>query len=354
MQVLFLTNNLIRLTSFPSVAVVILNWNGRKFLEKFLPFLLKSHYPNLQLIVADNGSTDDSVAFLRENYREVKVLISQVNEGFAKGYNTALRQVSADYYALLNSDVEVTNNWIEPVIELMERNPNIAACQPKMLDYNHKSLFEYAGAAGGWLDSYGYPFCRGRVFETCEEDRGQYDHEEPIFWASGASMFVRSRVFYEIRGFDEFFFAHQEEIDLCWRMQLAGYEIYSCPRSVIFHVGGGTLPMGNKRKIFLNFRNNLVMLGKNYTWAERILKIPFRIILDLVSAAKNLFSGDAGYFFAVIKAHFAFAGWLFSKKGNWFPFTRKANPRCVYNGNIVWQYFIKRKRTFSEITGFKK
>ena len=354
MQVLFLANNLIRLNAFPSVAVIILNWNGKKFLEKFLPFLLKSSYPNLQLIVADNGSTDDSVNFVTENFGQVRVLRSDINEGFAKGYNTALRQVSADYFALLNSDVEVTVRWIEPIIELMERKRNVAACQPKMLNYNKKSLFEYAGACGGWLDSYGYPFCRGRIFDTCEQDNGQYDMEEPIFWASGAAMIVRASVFKEMRGFDEYFFAHQEEIDLCWRMQLAGYEIYSCPASVIYHVGGGTLPTGSSRKVFLNFRNNLVMLSKNYPWSEKVLKIPFRILLDIVSATKNLLAGNVGYFFAVMKAHFAYLGWMFGKKGNWFPIKRSGQLHCVYRGNIVWAYFFQKKRTFSEITGKKK
>ncbi len=341
--------------SYPSVAVVILNWNGKKYLEQFLPFLLKSTYPNLQLVVADNGSTDDSVEFLKKNYPGIRILSSPVNEGFAKGYNTALKQVESDFYVLLNSDVEVTPGWIEPVIQLMRRNPLVAASQPKMLSLKQRNYFEYAGAAGGWLDKYGYPFSRGRVFDVCEEDKGQYDSAEMIFWASGAAMFVRADVYREMGGFDDFFFAHQEEIDLCWRMQLAGYLIYACPGSVVYHLGGGTLPKGNSQKTFLNYRNNLVMLCKNLQWKERLWKIPYRAGLDAISAWKNLFTGDAGYFLAVLRAHLAWVKWVLTKrKQGHFPVKRVAPPHAVYNGNIVWEYFVRNKRRFSEIVDGKK
>ncbi len=241
----------------PHVAVVILNWNGRKFLEQFLPSVLASTYTDYSVIVADNGSTDDSIAFLAANFPQVRIINNGQNFGFAKGYNEALKLVESEYYILLNSDVEVSPGWIEPMVSLLENDAQMAACQPKILSYHNKTMFEYAGAAGGWLDKYGYPFAKGRVFDICEEDKGQYDQVEPIFWASGAALFVRSTVYHQMKGFDEYFFAHQEEIDLCWRIQLAGYTVFSCPSSVVYHVGGGTLPKGNSLKTFLNFRNNL-------------------------------------------------------------------------------------------------
>ena len=248
---------------FPTVAIVILNWNGKAYLEKFLPIVLKSSYENKTVIVADNASTDDSVLFLRNHYPGVRLIENAANEGFASGYNKALQQVNSEYCILLNSDVEVTEQWIEPVIAIMEANKKIAACQPKILSFKQKKYFEYAGAAGGWIDSMGYPFSRGRVFDCCETDNGQYNNASPCFWATGTAMFVRTEVFKQLAGFDESFFAHQEEIDLCWRMQLAGYAVFVQPASVVYHIGGGTLPSGNSRKVYLNYRNNLVMLYKN-------------------------------------------------------------------------------------------
>ncbi|MBI1783231.1 MAG: glycosyltransferase family 2 protein [Sphingobacteriales bacterium] len=340
------------MTNHPSVAVVILNWNGKNYLQQFLPSVMQSAYPNLQVIVADNASTDDSVTFLQTNYPQIEIIINAANEGFAKGYNMALKQVQADYFILLNSDIEVTPGWIEPVISLMESDKAIAACQPKLLAFNNKKQFEYAGAAGGWIDDYGYPFSRGRVFDVCEEDNGQYDEVQQIFWASGAAFFVRSSVFNEMKGFDEFFFAHQEEIDLCWRMQLSGYKIYACPQSVVYHVGGGTLPKGNSKKTWLNYRNNLIMLYKNLPVGEKLWKIPFRIALDAISAWKALLTGDAGYWMAVLKAHIDFLKWIISQQSqsNFSP-VRKAKPSGVYHGNIVWQYFINKKHSFKEIMG---
>ena len=338
----------------PSVAIVILNWNGRVFLEKFLPSVMNSVYVNKKIIVADNASTDDSIQFLEDNYPQVSVLQNGSNEGFAKGYNTALKQVEADYYVLLNSDVEVTPNWIAPVIELMETDAAIAVCQPKLLAYNNKNLFEYAGACGGWLDKFGYPFMRGRVFDICETDTSQYDTVQQCFWASGAAFFVRSSVYHELGGLDEFFFAHQEEIDFCWRLQLAGYKVFVQPASVVYHVGGGTLPKGNSRKTFLNFRNNLIMLYKNISVASAIWKVPFRMMLDALSAWRGLLSGDRGYFIAISKAHFHFVGWLLSnKKQSVFP-VKKTGKLCGwYNGSVVWAYFIQKKKTFLEIIGGK-
>lgn len=338
------------LMQLPSVAVVILNWNGRNFLERFLPSVVQSTYPNLQLVVADNASTDDSVSFLQKQYPAVNIIQNSINEGFAKGYNTVLKKVNADYYVLLNSDIEVTPGWIEPVIELLEKDPKIAACQPKLLSWHEKNKFEYAGACGGWIDKYGYPFSRGRIFDICEEDKGQYDDVAPVFWASGAAFFVRSSVFKEMSGFDDYFFAHQEEIDLCWRMQLAGYKIFVCPQSVVFHVGGGTLPKGNSRKTFLNFRNNLIMLYKNLPVLQAVWKLPYRMGLDIVSACKALLLGDSGYWFAVLRAHIHFIKWVvsFSDKSH-FPPSKAIKPVGIYNKNIVWQYFVNKKRLFSQI-----
>jgi len=339
----------------PSVAIVILNWNGKDFLEKFLPSVMASEYENFSVIVADNASTDSSVSFLKNNYPAIKIISNPVNEGFAKGYNMALKQVLADYYILLNSDVEVSKDWIKPVISLMESDKKIAACQPKILSFNNKSEFEYAGASGGWIDKFGYPFSRGRVFDTCENDHGQYNDPEEIFWASGASLFVRSLVFEELNGFDEYFFAHQEEIDLCWRMQRAGYKIFAEPSSVVYHVGGGTLKKGNKRKVFLNFRNNLIMLSKNLPLSEKFWKIPFRILLDYISGLQTLTKGDFKTFSAIVSAHLNFFKWIFlRKKEKGLPKINLKKLKGVYGGSIVWQYFINKKKTFSEIIGLKK
>ena len=343
------------MTQPPLVAIVILNWNGRHFLGKFLPSVLASAYENLSVIVADNASTDDSVSFLKKNYPSVRIIINSVNEGFAKGYNTALKQVSADYYVLLNSDVEVSKEWINPIISLMESDESIAACQPKILSFDHQHLFEYAGASGGWIDQLGYPFTRGRVFNHCETDNGQYEDVSQIFWATGAALFVRSSVFHEMEGFDEFFFAHQEEIDLCWRMQRAGYKIYVIPSSIVYHVGGGTLAMGSSKKVYLNFRNNLIMLFKNLSFSERIWKIPLRLILDNVTAFKALVKGQSDVFIAIESAHFNFIKWIFSHRSkNNYPKIKMNRLSGVYNGSVVWQYFINKKKTFYQIIGFKK
>lgn len=339
----------------PKIAVVILNWNGKHFLEQFLPSVIASSYGHYVLIIADNGSSDESIAFLQNKYPDIERIVFKENLGFAGGYNKALKLIEADYYVLLNSDVEVTKNWLEPMVQLLESDPTIAACQPKLLAYRNKHLFEYSGAAGGWLDKYGYPFAKGRVFDICEEDHGQYDQTEPIFWASGAALFIRARVFHEVKGFDEYFFAHQEEIDLCWRIQLAGYKIYSCPASVVYHVGGGTLPRGNSRKTYLNFRNNKIMLSKNLRFSQRIWIMSARNVLDAISAWKGLLNGDGGYFIAILRAHAAFAKWwwLYRKKSV-FPVSRKGTLSGHLQKNIAWLHFVKKKKTFSEIVGKTK
>ncbi|HEX8313940.1 MAG TPA: glycosyltransferase family 2 protein, partial [Flavisolibacter sp.] len=247
-------------------------------------------------------------------------------------------------------------NWLEPVIALLEKEATHAACQPKILAYKSKDYFEYAGAGGGWLDAYGYPFARGRIFDICEEDNGQYNSTEKVFWATGAAMVIKSKMFRQLNGFDEYFFAHQEEIDLCWRIQLAGYGVFFCPQSVVYHVGGGTLPRGNSKKTFLNFRNNQIMLAKNLSWSEKWWKIPYRLALDQVSAFKGLLSGDGGYFLSIVEAHFAFFYWIVFGSNKWKPRTRKrlSSLPGVYKGNLVWEHFVLKKKTFTEILKRKK
>ncbi len=308
-------------------------------------------YGNFKVVVADNGSTDDSIHYLETSWPSVQLLQLDRNYGFARGYNEALKNVTADYYMLLNSDVEVLPGWLEPLVKILEGHSQHAACQPKLIAFKNKKYFEYAGASGGWLDAYGYPFARGRIFDICEADLGQYDTTEEIFWASGAALLIRSSVYHEMEGFDDYFFAHQEEIDLCWRLQRAGYRIFCCPDSVVYHVGGGTLPRGNSRKTFLNFRNNQVMLWKNLPWSEKWWKVPYRQSLDQVSALKGLFSGDGGYFLAIMKAHMAFTAWLLFGKRKRGKGARKPTRRLkgVYHGNIVWEHFIKKKTTFDSI-----
>ena len=287
-------------------AVVVLNWNGKDWLAKFLPALVK-HSPNATVFVADNASADDSIEFVKNNFPTVKIIINTTNGGYAKGYNDALKKINAEYFVLINSDIEVTENWLNPIINLMDANSNIAACQPKLLDYNNRNMFEYAGASGGFIDNLGYPFCRGRLFNSLEEDKGQYNDASEVFWATGACLFARSTCFNEINGLDEDFFAHQEEIDLCWRLKNKGYTIMVQPKSVVYHVGGGTLNAGSSFKTHLNFRNNLKMLFKNLPLPYLFTVIPIRLLLDALAAITFLKQKNGlSHFFAIIKAHFAF------------------------------------------------
>ncbi len=352
MQLLFLKQIFILLQ--PSVAIVILNFNGKTFLEKFLPYVIASSYTNKKIFVADNASADDSVLFLQQNFPKVKLILFDKNYGFSEGYNRAFSEIESDYYVLLNSDVEVVESWIEPIIDLMESDNKIAACQPKILSFHKKNFFEYAGAAGGFIDYLGYPFARGRIFETLEEDKKQYDDVCEIFWSSGAAMFVKAKIYHEMKGLDEYFFAHQEEVDLCWRMQRAGYKIICCPESIVYHVGGGTLPKGH-RKTFLNFRNNLIMVCKNLPLSELIWKFPLRIILDAVFAWKSLLSGNPRIFGTIIQSHFAVVKWIFIKKNKInLPGRKMTELPGVYNKSLVKAYFIKKKKYFSEIVEKKE
>lgn len=334
----------------PFVSIVILNWNGRNFLQQFLPSVMATTYNNREVVVVDNASTDDSIQYLQQNWPMVRIIQNKHNYGFARGYNEGLKQIQADYYVLLNSDVEVSPNWLHPMVNLLENDASIAACQPKILQYHNRNLFEYAGAAGGWLDCLGYPFARGRIFDVCEKDEGQYDTAVPIFWASGAALFVRARVYQALGGLDEYFFAHQEEIDFCWRLQLAGYKVFACPQSVVYHVGGGTLPKGNARKVFLNFRNNLVMMAKNLPAWEATWKIIWRFLLDYISAFKSLLAGQKTYYRSVMRAHAAFLKWLFVKrKKGLFPLKKKGAIYGYLHKSVVWSYFVRGKKTFAEI-----
>lgn len=335
-----------------SVAVVILNFNGKHFFEKFLPGIVANSKPH-KVYVADNGSSDNSISFLETNYPQVTIIRNGGNYGYAKGYNLALQKINADYFVLLNSDVEVTENWIDPVISLMEKDGRIAACQPKILDHAQRNRFEYAGASGGFIDKFGYPFCRGRLFNTIEEDKGQYNDSCEIFWATGACMFVKAEAFKKAGGLDDRYFAHMEEIDLCWRLKNFGYKIYVEPASVIYHVGGGTLNKLSKRKTFLNFRNNLTTLTKNHPSKNLIPKIIFRMILDGIAAFKFLFDGQPKHFFAVIRAHLVYYTWLphILKQRKQLERSHGFNYDFsqIYKGNVVKDYFLSGKRKFKDL-----
>jgi GT2 family glycosyltransferase len=334
------------------VAVVILNWNGKHYLEKFLPTVI-AHSPKGSVFVADNNSSDDSITYLQKQFPEVSIIINKENGGFAKGYNDALKHVNAEYFVLLNSDVEVTANWIEPILSLMDADKNIAACQPKILAFHNKKEFEYAGASGGFIDKYGYPFCRGRIFDSLETDIGQYNTTSEIFWATGACMFVRAEVFHKVNGFDADYFAHMEEIDLCWRMKNLGHKIFAVPQSTVYHVGGGTLNKVSPRKTYLNFRNNLITYTKNYAGPFLFFKIMFRLKLDGVAGIKFLLSGDANHCLAVLKAHFSYYSTLAStlKKRSRLRKEKeyRGSASCILTKNVVSVYFIKKIKTYSEI-----
>ncbi|HLF51466.1 glycosyltransferase family 2 protein [Flavobacterium sp.] len=327
------------------IAVVILNWNGVKLLEQFLPSIVK-YSPEATIYVADNTSTDRSVAFVKENYPTVEIIINESNFGFAKGYNEALKFVKEEYYALVNSDIEVTENWLKPILETFENEPQTAIIQPKILDFKNKKYFEYAGAAGGYIDEYGYPFCRGRIFDTLEKDNGQYDDDCEIFWASGACFFIRNSVYKDLNGFDGEFFAHQEEIDLCWRAFNKNHIIKYNGKSTVYHVGGATLNESNPRKTFLNFRNSLLMLTKNVP-GQSLLKVLFvRMILDGIAGIRFLLQGKFSHFTAILKAHFSFYQ-LFSEN---YKKREKIQSKKYYKlKSIVYSYYINNDRVFQSL-----
>jgi len=337
--------------STPSVALVVLNWNSSHFLKRFLPSLLAATYSNKHIYVIDNHSSDDSIQVLQKGFPSVHIIPLKDNKGYAGGYNFGLAQIDTDYYFLVNSDIEVTPGFIEPIIDLLESNPHIGICQPKLLSLDNKSLFEYAGAAGGWIDRLGFPFARGRVLTTIEEDNGQYDGTEEVFWATGACMCLRATVFRQAGGFYDYYYMHQEDIDLCWRVRNIGYSMYACPASVVYHIGGGTLSWTNYLKTFLTFRNNYILLSRNLPFFHATAIVSLRLVTDFFGCFYFLRS-DPRVSKALLKAIFSYFGWLLFHRD-------KKNPQpkgwkrktCIYNGTILIPYFLKNKRKFAELVG---
>ena len=334
------------------IAIVILNWNGRKMMEKYLPSVLE-HSKEAEVYIADNNSSDDSLEWLRIYINKVKVIKLDQNYGFADGYNRALKQVKAEYYMLLNSDVEVTPHWLQPLVEYMDTHQEVAACQPKLLSYVDKGRFEYAGAAGGYIDRFGYPFCRGRVFDSVEADNRQYDSVQQVLWATGACLFIRSEDYWRVGGLDARFFAHNEEIDLCWRLRIMGRQVVCLPDSQVYHLGGGTLPKGNPYKTFLNFRNNLTMLYKCLPDKELHDVMRWRWFLDYLAAWQTLIlNRNFGDFKAIYRARRAFKKWKndFKEDRKHIQESRKeASVPERKRYSIVWQYYVKGKRWYSDL-----
>ena len=335
------------------VAIVILNWNGQAMLEKYMPSVLQYSKDEAAVYVADNASTDQSMEMLRQHFPGVKLIQLEKNWGFAEGYNKALKQVDAEYYLLLNSDIEVTHHWLTPMTEYLDNHPDVAACQPKLLSIFDKDRFEYAGASGGYLDHFGYPFCRGRIFETVEEDNGQYDYATDILWATGAALMIRSKDYWEAGGLDGRFFAHNEEIDLCWRLRIRGRRIVCLPESYVYHVGGGTLPKGNPMKTFLNFRNNLTMLYKCLPEEDLKRVMRWRWWLDYLAAWEMLIlKRNVGDFRAVYRARRAFKRWRkdFEADRKAIQASRVAKEipeRRAFS--LLWQYYVKGRKTFAQL-----
>lgn len=330
------------------LAIVILNWNGCSLLEQFLPQLVQ-HTPDwAKIIIADNASTDNSLSWLQTHYPDIRTIVNEKNFGFAEGYNRALQQIDAQYYCLLNSDIEVSPHWLDSIVQYMDTHADTGICQPKLLSYHERQKFEYAGAGGGYIDKYGYPFCRGRMFARTEKDLHQYDNICEIFWASGACMFVRGELYHQLGGLDPHFFAHMEEIDFCWRAKLKGVKIIYYPSSVVYHVGGATLPKQSARKTFLNFRNNMLLLYKNLPQNQLHHILACRLVLDLIAAISFLCQGHWGDFKAVFSARRAYR----RMKGCYTRLRKEHPPRKVgniYQKSIVWQYYAKRITLFSDL-----
>ncbi|WP_416437527.1 glycosyltransferase family 2 protein [Phnomibacter sp. MR] len=327
----------------PHVAVALLNYNGRNHLEKYLPTVLSLTYPNLSVWVIDNASTDDSVSFLQQQYPQVQLVVNPLNGGFAQGYNMGLRHIESPYIFLLNTDVAVTPNLLQPLVDSMEKNAGMAAIQPRICADTNRHYFEYAGAAGGYMDILGYPFCRGRLFESVEKDEGQYNDEQLVFWASGAAMLMRKKLFDDAGGFYPYFFMHNEEIDWCWRMLNKGYKIGYNGHEVVYHLGGGSLAKENPRKTWFNFRNNLIMISRNMPLGWLFLLLPLRFGLDIVAALQMLLAGNNSNALAVMKAWVAYVNWLVKPGNHKWPGNRKsfAGPGR-YSGSVVWQHFVKK------------
>ena len=328
-------------------AIIILNWNGQKLLEQFLPSVINFSLELVDIYVADNASTDSSIKYIKEFYPSIKIIENSKNEGYAKGYNDALASVDADIYCLLNSDIKVTKDWLTPVLDLFKTDAKTAVIQPKILDFKDPNKFEYAGAGGGFIDLYGYPYCRGRVFNSLEIDTNQYNDISDIFWASGACFFIRSKIYHQLDGLDEDYFAHQEEIDLCWRVQNIGYAVKYVGTSTVYHVGGATLEQANPKKTYLNFRNSLLNVVKNVPKKWFLFVIFSRLILDGIAGIKFLVELRPIHTLAILKAHFSFYGNFFKFLGK----RKKLQQQQNYNlhTSIVWQYFILGRKKFKNL-----
>jgi len=335
------------------LAIVLLNWNGKTFLERFIPNI-KDHssYQGVELVVIDNASADDSVDYMKTNHPDVRLVLLDKNYGFAGGYNQGLDQIEASYYLLLNTDVEVTEGWLDPLLAWMDKHPDTGVCMPKINAWDDRGSFEYAGAAGGYIDFLGYSFCRGRIFDFIEKDHGQYDDPVSVFWATGACMLIRSELFYQLGGFDPDFFAHMEEIDLCWRVKNFGYNIFCVPQSRVYHIGGGTLPKNNPRKTYLNFRNNLYLLYKNLPDQLLIKTFLTRIVLDWISSFHLLLQGKSGDAKAVLQAHIDFIkqyNQLRAKRKAIRSYSRLPRHKEIYQKSVVWKFFVQNNKKYSDL-----
>ena len=336
----------------PKLAIVVLSYNGKSLLEKFLPPIINTRTAYSEVYVVDNASTDGTYEFVQETFPEVHLIRIEVNKGFTNGYAESLPLIDAEYYVLISSDVEVAPGWIEPVINLMDSDPAIGACQPKIKSFHNKTQYEYSGAAGAYIDKYGYPFCRGRIFFTIEEDNGQYDDIAEVFWCSGACMFIRASLYHSLGGFDNDYYAHMEDIDLSWRIKNSGYKVMVCPQAVVYHVGGHIISYGSPPKIFRNYKNGLIMMVKNMQPGEVWWKIPFRILMDMAAAFRALLIGNTGEFKAIFRAHMHF----FAGLGQWIRKRKQAriivkepNRSGIYPRSVVLDYFFRKKGTFDKL-----
>jgi GT2 family glycosyltransferase len=338
------------MSKVPSVGIAILNWNGRHFLQILLPLLQELSYPDYTVYVIDNNSTDDSIAFLKNHFPDVKIIPLSGNYGFAKGYNLGLAPITEDYYLMMNSDVEVGKDFLQPMVSLMESDKQIAVCQPKVLSLRNKEYFEHAGAAGGLIDVLGYPLCRGRIFNTVEKDNGQYNDVCQIFWATGSCCLIRKEAYWQVDGMYDYYFMHMEEIDMCWRMNSMGYKIMYCSKAVVYHLGGGSLPYQSAAKTYYNFRNNIIMCYRNSPWYVNCWLLPLRLLLDATAALEFAIGGNSASTKAVGKAYVHFIKWLFSNEKQTAVVKKSLSSLPgVIKKSLVWQYFILRKKHYEEI-----
>jgi len=336
-----------------TVAIVVLSYNGKDLLHKFLPPIIATAPAYAKVYVIDNASIDGTYVWLQANFPNITIVRLQVNKGFTNGYVEGLKSISAKYYVLISSDVEVSPNWVEPIIQQMEADPTVGLAQPKIKSYNNKTQYEYSGAAGAYIDSLGYPFCRGRVFFTIEEDNGQYDDIAEVFWCSGACMFIRADVYHQLNGFDNDYYAHMEDIDISWRAKNAGYKVIVVPQSIVYHVGGHIISYGSPPKIFRNYKNGLIMMTKNLPAGQLVWKLPIRLLLDITAAYRALFQGNTKEYFAIMKAHLQyFLGifiWFKKRKNARAEISATPNTTGVFKGSVVWRYFILGRKTFNNL-----